>query len=604
MIDREAGHVYICQCYLSNEWNSGEGPANKADDLLTAVSWLLNNNIKDIPVGIRSEAKELQDAIRSGEVNTLHLLFIHNRMASDNVRSSLATVASSAKVLIENDSVAVSASELDLGRVQHLYNSLTKQIVVDGSVAFATADHIPESGDGWKAIGTTISGVELHDLWQKHGDDLFSANIRGFLDMLSRKTSINRGILETVQLEPSRFWAFNNGVTVLTKKISTSPGKITALGVSVINGAQTTGVLGKAPRESAAKVRVPCRFIESNDDELIEEIITCNNTQNAIKSFDFRSNDPTQNKLRIEFQKYGITYVHRRQGANRLPDGAIQAESLAPYLAAFHDHFQIATRQRRTIFEDRSVYGKVFPPETSAEHIFLVQCLADAVGQYKVELAEKVRKSAANDPEIAANSFFSFSTSKVFSVAVIGRLASSVMDRVVPNLFGWRVTASKVKADRSTLVITWKLIIESLIPLIVGQSGGDVYGTVRSSAGVAEVATKVSFLVHSLSSSNLLRFCRLSAMLRKPNLTGRQNRSERFMRASILPPDGAAARPRRGRSVAPLARRLGRPRYAASSVPPPADALCRTAGHCRGKAGLLTILRAQQNRLSIKIRVF
>ena len=123
--------------------------------------------------------------------------------------------------------------------------------------------------------------------------------------------------------DPSRFWAYNNGVTILTRRITTSRGKLTAQGASVINGAQTTGVLGKAPR-NRGRGRVPCRFIESNDAKLVEQVIDFNNTQNAIKSFDFRSNDPSQRRLAAQFKPYGITYLHRRQGASRLPQGTIK----------------------------------------------------------------------------------------------------------------------------------------------------------------------------------------------------------------------------------------------------------------------------------------
>jgi hypothetical protein len=221
LVDREAGQIYIAQCYIADEWDKDSAPSNKADDLLTGLSWLLNTKINDIPESLKKKAKEVQDALQSEEIDTVHLLYIHNCKESDNVKSSLKTVSSSGKTLIQNDAVRVSSSEIGLPALQHLYESLTKAIVVDEAITFDIAEYTEETGDGWKAVATTISGVMLHDLWEKYRDDLFSANVRGFLDMLQRKTSINRGILETVQHEPSRFWAYNNGVTILTKKITT-----------------------------------------------------------------------------------------------------------------------------------------------------------------------------------------------------------------------------------------------------------------------------------------------------------------------------------------------------------------------------------------------
>jgi hypothetical protein len=268
--------------------------------------------------------------------------------------------------------------------------------------------------------------------------------------------------------------------------------------VSVINGAQTTGVLGKAPRESSAKVRVPCRFIESNDPKLIEQVIDFNNTQNAIKSFDFRSNDPAQRQLAKQFKQYDITYLHRRQGASRLPMGAIQAEIIAPQLAAFHNHFQIAIRQRRTIFEDRSTYGNVFPSQITAEHVYMVQCLADAATQLKIDLYEKVNQNKANKPEKEANNFFSHSTSKFFVVGVVGRLAEQILGQSIPDLFAWSVKSDYVKKDRSNIVTSWKVVIDGLVPLIVKEASQDLYETVRSTSELERVSKDVGFLIQSL----------------------------------------------------------------------------------------------------------
>lgn len=501
LLDPEAGEAYIGQCYVGDDWGKDGAPANKADDLLTGLSGLLNRATKDIPEILRKKAIELQEGLQNGDISAIHLLFIHNCKESAAVKSSLNTVASSAKTLIQNDAVSVTTIEIGLPRLQHLYDSLTKQIAVEDAIEFEVEGTLEESGEGWNALQTTIPGVALHDLWQKYKDDLFSANIRGFLDMLGRKTSINRGILNTVSLSPTRFWAFNNGVTILTKKITNNkPNRVQALGVSIINGAQTSGVLGKAPREQAAKIRVPCRFIQSSDPKLVEQIVLYNNTQNAIKAFDFRSNDPVQQGLKLGFHKFEIEYVHRRQGASRLPPGSIQAETIAPYLAAFHGEFQVAIRQRRTIFEEQSTYSTVFPKQITAEHVYLVQSLADAVNALKMQLTEKVNGGTANEPEQQVHSLLSYSTSKLFVVAIVGRLASLILDRPVPDPFAWKVRASYLKPDRNSVVSRWKVAVDSLLPLVVAHAGDKdkMYQTVRSSTDFHELARKLALQVQSL----------------------------------------------------------------------------------------------------------
>lgn len=505
LVDVEAGTAYIAQCYVAEDWNKPAAPSNKADDLLTGLSWLLHDPPSEIPEGIRSKACDLQSALSQQELDTVFLLYIHNCRESENVRKALRAVSKSARSLVEDRQVTIEAIELGLPEIQRRYLSLSKQIVVDQVVEFACPPGIPESGDGWSGIVTTVDGAKLHDLWSQHGDDLFSANIRGFLDMLRRKTSINKGILETIQREPDKFWAYNNGITVLTKKIETTKNGLRVNGLSVINGAQTTGVIGNALLEGAAKVKVLCRFIECRDAKVIAQIIENNNTQNAIKSFDFRSNDPTQRRIAAQLQKYGIVYKHRREGATRLPPGAIQAEVLAPYLAAFHGHFQIATRQRRTIFEDRSAYDQVFPATISAEHLYLVQCLVDALGMVKQELMAKADRGTLNRAEESVYELMKHSTSKFYACAMMGYLSEMILDRSLPGgrRFAWSVRSDRIKEERSLVAVRWKIAVEAILPLVVANttgpnSNGGLYDIVRSAASVTEIGQKVVFIMQSL----------------------------------------------------------------------------------------------------------
>lgn len=501
LIDSETGDAFVVQATVGDDWTKHTASTNKADDLLTALSWLLTKPYTRIPVALRSKAIELQEALARKEIKNVHLLFVHNCRQSAEVEEALVTVAVSAKTLIGDPAVSVTAIEIGLPRLQHFYTSLTKQIVVEKKIPFPVRGILEETGDGWEAIQTTIEGSILHDLWKEHRDDLFSANIRGFLDMLRRKTSVNRGILDTVTRVPARFWPFNNGVTILTKGFAKQNGTVVANGVSVINGAQTTGVLGNAPREQAAACRLPCRFIKCSDPELINEIIENNNTQNAIKAFDIRSNDAVQRRLQTEFASAGIVYLHRRQGAQRLSPSAIQAEALAPFLAAFHGKFQIAIRQRRTIFEDRSTYDDVFPKQVCAQHVLLVQSLSVALNNFKLKLVAGEKSASLNEPEMALHEFLKFSTAKLFIIGVIGRIASQIAGQALADLFAWRIALPNFKeAWRTTLVNRWEPLVESIAPLVVSQVEGDAKDVVRSNKDLEKIARKVSFQLQSLKS--------------------------------------------------------------------------------------------------------
>ena len=62
-------------------------------------------------------------------------------------------------------------------------------------------------------------------------------------------SNINNGIKLSASDEPNNFWVYNNGVTALVLDYKLGPRlksgrKITIDGISVVNGAQTTGSLG------------------------------------------------------------------------------------------------------------------------------------------------------------------------------------------------------------------------------------------------------------------------------------------------------------------------------------------------------------------------
>jgi hypothetical protein len=68
-------------------------------------------------------------------------------------------------------------------------------------------------GPDWTAGVLSVPGTWFNDLFKKYGDDLFSANYRGFLG-ISKRRKINTTIRQTAESDPQNFWVFNNGITI------------------------------------------------------------------------------------------------------------------------------------------------------------------------------------------------------------------------------------------------------------------------------------------------------------------------------------------------------------------------------------------------------
>ena len=281
-----------------------EAPSNKAADLNTACAWLISGDLTTVPEKLKSIIQEFREAMADGEIDYIDLLYIHNLPESMNVSHELQTVEKHLRATLNENSITVRAHELGKAKIEHLLAAQESHIEVDDKIVFPGTIGVEQQGDNWSSGIATVGGEWLHELYEKYGDKLFSANYRGFLGVDGRRR-VNFGIRETAEKEPKNFWAYNNGITVLTRAISEEKnGMRTLNGISIINGAQTSGTLGSIDKgkTAIADVQLLCRVIECSDPSTIDKIVRFNNTQNAITNWDRFSNDPDQNDYQKSFK--------------------------------------------------------------------------------------------------------------------------------------------------------------------------------------------------------------------------------------------------------------------------------------------------------------
>jgi AIPR protein len=132
-------------------------------------------------------------------------------------------------------------------------------------------------------------------LYKKEREKIFAYNIRSFLG----RKGINKDIIATASDDPEDFFYFNNGISAVCTRFEfdRKSGKFTGHNFQVINGAQTIGSL-KNVKTLSSEVEIMIRITEGGSVKTEKgfnaDVIRFNNTQNIIKSSDFRSNDPIQ----------------------------------------------------------------------------------------------------------------------------------------------------------------------------------------------------------------------------------------------------------------------------------------------------------------------
>jgi hypothetical protein len=155
-------------------------------------------------------------------------------------------------------------------------------------------------------------------------------NIRDYVGDL--KT--NKQIIQTALNDPSNFEYFNNGVTAVAGNIvpDKEAKKLTCERMSIINGAQTVRSLLAAinrPSDSQHKplshTRVLFRLMSFRcpaEVPFVGEVTRYNNTQNAVKVADFRSNDEVQKDMARRFSNLNLSgrkyeYKNKRSAKKR-----------------------------------------------------------------------------------------------------------------------------------------------------------------------------------------------------------------------------------------------------------------------------------------------
>lgn len=398
-IDEEKGVAVVIQAYFSKAPKQ-IAPANKAGDLATAITWLLAAPEGDLPNGIKSHALKLRKGMSSGKISKIYVWYVHNCTESSNVSKELNRVQQVLDSLIvsryKNAKLITSVLEVGSSTLTEWYLQSFSPIYVDQPFSISCTEGFEISSDRWDAFVTSISARELYFIYKTHKSDLFSANVRDYLGDRDADTNINFGIKESVRRQPADFWVFNNGLTILTNDFTyrASDGQLELSGISVVNGAQTTGAIGtlKSPPRDEARVLVRFIKVSNKSRSLIGSIVKFNNSQNKVTAADFRSNDETQKRLVLEVESLDKSVVYqggRRGGedaAIKRKKNAMPSFTVAQALASFHGDPVSAYNKKSFLWNDDAAYSRIFNERTTGAHIIFVYALFKRLELIKFDL--------------------------------------------------------------------------------------------------------------------------------------------------------------------------------------------------------------------------
>jgi hypothetical protein len=432
-----------------------------------------HRNLHKLPEILKSPAIELRNALKDEVITNFEIWYVHNLPESTNCRKELEivehTAISSLKTKYRSKEINVKAIEVGKGTLGEWYKMTQTPIIVNDEIEFSIPGGFEIHGDDWNAITTAIKISDLNLLFKKYDKKIFSANIRDYLGTRKSDSNINHGIKETAIKEPQKFCVYNNGITVITHDYDhdEKQEKLKVTGISIVNGAQTTGSIGTIEELSPDHSYVSARFIKCTNPNTILNIVKYNNSQNKITATDFRSNDPIQDRLRKEFTDIGkhIYLGGRRGGAEdaiKRQSNLLPSESVAQALAAFHGYPNIAYNQKSDIWNKDDIYSKFFNESITAVHILFTYSLFTAIKEMKIRLFKKQK----DEEEMLATEkskleFLRLRGANYIYISAIASCIESIINKSVSNLFRLSFTTIDNLSDASA---NWQKIIDITIP--------------------------------------------------------------------------------------------------------------------------------------------
>jgi hypothetical protein len=376
-VDDDEGRIIIGQGKYSKTLNHAAKESDVAK-LESSLNWLAN------PEALRREGRtelaqaseDYMQALKNGY--GLEMWYFYAGPKASNIERHVAVFNQNPENLAKRRALRHYHIELIRSIWQEISGTVSR--IPSEEIAIQPGNTLGASGNFGRAVVANLAGEEIVRLYTKYEDRLFDRNVRLFLG--AKKGSVNAGIAETLRnsRERQHFWAYNNGLTFVCDDFKLKPGNLLAIKhFSIVNGCQTTVSLAQNP-DAARNTKVLVRFIAASS-EILDNVITFNNSQNPIRTWDIASQNKTQKRLKKELASLGCPYIYMTRRGDRPKEDLkkfrekgklrqIKIDILGQYAAAFRGTPVLGYKQKALIFSTH--HDTVFPPDIRVEEVVLI----------------------------------------------------------------------------------------------------------------------------------------------------------------------------------------------------------------------------------------
>jgi len=434
---------------------------------------LLNSDSSKLQGKLKRYANKIIENFQSNDVWKLRLYMVSNEIKGLN--NSNATIN---QLKTSYDLEVKSITLSDISNFMSLRpNPISAKLVLTKDAILSYSESSLSSATSYiirlsvpELIRITCDNSELRDEYNIEDPSKFRNmkldfsilfdNVRGFLG----KTKYNENILDSLKNEPSKFFMYNNGITVTAEQIDSEAInvkqkiKLEIRNLQIVNGGQTIRTIhdfNESDNEniqqylSDAEILVRI-FKTRKSDKLINKIAEYTNSQNAISVIDLKSLAYEQLEIERFLDEHNIIYA-RKIGDTGVSEDKnykykISLEKFGQILFSINGHPEKASNQKKRIFDKH--YN-----ETFGEENFDINQSAKIVEEYFC-----IRKTYSSD-----FSELDFTDQKIFYILYLNRKR---MNNINENVKFLELCISEYRSDEDEIAPARKLIQKGFKELV------------------------------------------------------------------------------------------------------------------------------------------
>ncbi|MBO4998192.1 MAG: AIPR family protein [Lachnospira sp.] len=376
--DEDSKTLYLIQAKWSKD---GRGTIRQGDTLkfVNGVNKIINFDFDDVNEKILSKKSEIESALLDMEFKIKMIVIYTSNQAlpkesEDAILGLESHVNDEISELLTNETIFLN----DI--YEFMAHPASDQDILIDDVLINNWGIISDADGTHRGYYGMVNAGQIAEWWKQYGNSLLDKNIRFF----KGDTEVNKGMIKTLMEEPEKFIYYNNGIKLISKKVTRklahSADRDTGLfhleGVSIVNGAQTTGSIGECyigneDIINKAKVMVNIISLENSDEDFGNDITKLSNTQNRIENKAFVSMDLFQENLRRDLSMDGIDYFYKDGKYNTANSKACSIDDVTIAVGCYLSDISVTASIKRaygSIFEDikKTPYVSIFNSSLTA----------------------------------------------------------------------------------------------------------------------------------------------------------------------------------------------------------------------------------------------